>query len=121
MDIARFRDLFRDLSNYNSFINILAILQDFKGIFSKYSFNITRCYVGIFLLFTYISPLILKLLFFKKIINIDNYIKIVIDSIERNRENVFILKKEFIKFYSTSSGLADIKDSLIKVKIALTV
>ena len=30
-------------------------------------------------------------------------------------------KKEFIKFYITSSGLADIEDRLIKVKIALTV
>ena len=38
-DIARFLQYFRNLSN--SFINILAILQDFNGIFSKYSFNIT--------------------------------------------------------------------------------
>ena len=38
-DIARFLQYFRNLSN--SFINIFAILQDFNGIFSKYSFNIT--------------------------------------------------------------------------------
>ena len=29
------------LETSNSFINIFAILQDFNGIFSKYSFNIT--------------------------------------------------------------------------------
>ena len=34
-DIARFLQYFRNLSN--SFINIIAILQDFNGIFSKYS------------------------------------------------------------------------------------
>ena len=39
MDIARFLQYFREL--FNSFINILAILQDFKGIFPKYSPNIT--------------------------------------------------------------------------------
>ena len=38
-DIARFLQYFINLSN--SFINIFAILQDFNGIFSKYSFNIT--------------------------------------------------------------------------------
>ena len=38
-DIARFLQYFRSLSN--SFINILAILQDFNGIFLKYSLNIT--------------------------------------------------------------------------------
>ena len=37
-DIARFLQYFRNLSN--SFINILAILQDFYAIFSKYFFNI---------------------------------------------------------------------------------
>ena len=41
---------FRNLSN--SFINTFAILQDFNGIFSKYSFNITMlcgqstCFLG---------------------------------------------------------------------------
>ena len=30
-------------------------------------------------------------------------------------------KKKFIDFYGTSSGLANMKDSLIKIKIALTV
>ena len=38
-DIARFLQYFRNLSN--SFINIVAILQDFNGIFLKYSLNIT--------------------------------------------------------------------------------
>ena len=38
-DIARFLQYFRNLSN--SFINIVAILQDFNRIFSKYSLNIT--------------------------------------------------------------------------------
>ena len=38
-DIARFLQYFKNVSN--SFINIFAILQDFNGIFSKYSFNIT--------------------------------------------------------------------------------
>ena len=38
-DIARFLQYFRNLSN--SFINILAILQDFNGIFSKYFLIIT--------------------------------------------------------------------------------
>ena len=38
-DIARFLQYFRNRSN--SFINILAILQDFNGIFLKYSLNIT--------------------------------------------------------------------------------
>ena len=38
-NITRFLQYFRTLSN--SFINISAILQDFNGIFSKYSFNIT--------------------------------------------------------------------------------
>ena len=38
-DIGRFLQYFRYL--YNSFINILAILQDFNGIFLKYSLNIT--------------------------------------------------------------------------------
>ena len=38
-DIARFLQYFRNLSD--SFINILAILQDFNGIFSKYCLNIT--------------------------------------------------------------------------------
>ena len=38
-DIARFLQYFRNLSN--SFINILAILQDFNRIFLKYSLNIT--------------------------------------------------------------------------------
>ena len=38
-DIARFLHFFRNISN--SFINILAILQHFNRIFSKYSFNIT--------------------------------------------------------------------------------
>ena len=38
-DIARFLQYFRNLSN--SFINMLAILQDFNGIFLKYSLNIT--------------------------------------------------------------------------------
>ena len=38
-DIARFLQYFRTLSN--SFMNIFAILQDFNGIFSKYSFNST--------------------------------------------------------------------------------
>ena len=38
-DIARFLQYFRNLSN--SCRNIFAILQDFNGIFSKYSFNIT--------------------------------------------------------------------------------
>ena len=38
-DIARFLQYFRNL--FNSFINILAILQDFKGIFFKYFLNIT--------------------------------------------------------------------------------
>ena len=38
-DIARFLQYFRNPSN--SFINIFSILQDFNGIFLKYSFNIT--------------------------------------------------------------------------------
>ena len=38
-DIARFLQYFWNL--FNSFINIFAILKDFNGIFSKYSFNIT--------------------------------------------------------------------------------
>ena len=38
-DIARFLQYFINLSN--SFINILAIWQDFSEIFSKYSLNIT--------------------------------------------------------------------------------
>ena len=38
-DIARFLQYFRNLSN--SFINILAILQDFNGIFSKHFLNLT--------------------------------------------------------------------------------
>ena len=38
-DIARFLQYFRNLSN--SFINILAILQDFNEIFFKYYLNIT--------------------------------------------------------------------------------
>ena len=38
-DVARFLQHFRNLSN--SFINILAILQDFNGIFLKYSLNVT--------------------------------------------------------------------------------
>ena len=38
-DIVRFLQYFRNLSN--TFTNIFAILQDFHGIFSKYSFNIT--------------------------------------------------------------------------------
>ena len=37
-DITRFLQYFRNLSN--RFINILAILQDYNGIFSKYSLNI---------------------------------------------------------------------------------
>ena len=41
-DIARFLQYFRNLSN--SFMNILAILQDFNGIFSKI-LSILRCYV----------------------------------------------------------------------------
>ena len=39
MDIARFLQYFRNLSK--SFINILAILQHFNGIFLKYFLNIT--------------------------------------------------------------------------------
>ena len=39
MDIARFLQYFRNLSD--SFITILAILQDFNGIFAKYCLNIT--------------------------------------------------------------------------------
>ena len=39
MDIARFLQYVRNF--FNSFINIIAILQDFNGIFSKYSLNIT--------------------------------------------------------------------------------
>ena len=38
-DIARFLHYFTNFSN--SFINILAILQDFSRIFLKYSLNIT--------------------------------------------------------------------------------
>ena len=49
-DIARFLQYFRNL--FNSFINIFEIFQDFNGIFSKYSFNIT---VLCGLLLTYIS------------------------------------------------------------------
>ena len=41
-DIARFLQYFWNL--FNSFINILAILQDFNGIFSKYFLNITVLY-----------------------------------------------------------------------------
>ena len=41
-DIARFLQNFRNLSN--SFINILAVLQDFNGIFLKYYLNITVLY-----------------------------------------------------------------------------
>ena len=44
-DIARFLQYFRNLSN--TFINTFGILQDFNGIFSKYSFNNTVLY-GIF-------------------------------------------------------------------------
>ena len=64
-DIARFLQYFKNLSN--SFTNILAILQDCNGVFSKYS-SILRCYVGIYpfinyYLFFYLSSVVIYDLF----------------------------------------------------------
>ena len=60
-DIARFLQDFRNLSN--SFINIFAILQDFNGIFSKYSFTITvlRGYISVVLIVSYVLLVVVSL------------------------------------------------------------
>ena len=91
-DMAGFLPYFKNLSN--SFINIFAILQNFNGIFSKYSFNI-MVLCGILEVFVNANSFCIQCS--------------VMASAALTRDRVLHYLPRQVKFYSLSFRVIDIK------------